>query len=102
MTKQTFGVPLAWDKSTCIDPNTGCQIKQLCTQGTWFYVLNSECTGFRIHRLILNVSDCKIPSDQNICSDLREFRNIQDSDYTDYTVFVCFVYCGVTSHSAIV
>ena len=40
--------PLAWVKSTCIDRNTGCQIKQLCTQGTGFYVRNvqdSEYTG---------------------------------------------------------
>ena len=42
--------PLAWVKSTCIDRNTGCQIKQLCTQ--WFYVWNLECTGFGIHRVI--------------------------------------------------
>ena len=44
--------PLAWVKSTCIDRKTGCQIKQLCTQETQFYVRNSECTGFGIHRVI--------------------------------------------------
>ena len=31
MTKQTFSGPLVWVKSTCIDRNTGCQIKQLCS-----------------------------------------------------------------------
>ena len=54
--------PFAWAKSTCIDQNTGCLIKQLCTQGTWFYVRNSECTGFGIHRVILYVTSGKIPS----------------------------------------
>ena len=42
--------PLAWVKSTGIDRNTRCQIKQLCTQGTGFYVRNSECTGFGIQK----------------------------------------------------
>ena len=46
--------PLAWVKSTCIDRNSGCQIKQLCTKGTQIFVRNSECTGFGIHRVILN------------------------------------------------
>ena len=53
--------PLALVKSTCIDWNTGCQSKQLCTQGTGFYVRNSECTGFGIHRVILYVTSGKIP-----------------------------------------
>ena len=61
--------PLAWVKSTYIDRNTGCQIKQLCTQGTGFYVRNSECTGFGIDRVILYVTSGKIPSDQTICLD---------------------------------
>ena len=61
--------PLVWVKSTCIDRNTGCQIQQLCTQGTGFYVRNSECTGFGIHRVIMYVKSGKIPSDQTICSD---------------------------------
>ena len=44
--------PLARVKSTCIDRNTGCQIKQLiCTLGTGFYVRNSKCTGFGMHRV---------------------------------------------------
>ena len=61
--------PLASVKSTGIDRITGCQIKQLCTQGTGFNVRNSECTGFGIHSVILYVTNGKIPSDQTICSD---------------------------------
>ena len=55
----------------CIDRNTGCQIKQLCTQGTGFYVRNWEYTGFGIHRVILYVTSGKIPLDQTICLDLK-------------------------------
>ena len=35
------------------DRNTGFQIKQLCTEGTQFYVRSTECTGFGIQRVIL-------------------------------------------------
>ena len=72
---------LAWVKSTCIDRNTGCQIKQLSTHGTWFYVRNSECTGFRIHRETLYVSNDKIPLDQNNLFGLNRI-----SEYTRFGI----------------
>ena len=62
--------PFARVKSTCIIQNTGCQIKQLCNQGTQFYVWNLECSGFGIHRVILyGIYYSKLHSHQPICSD---------------------------------
>ena len=39
---------------------------QICKKGTCFYVQNSKCTGFGIHRVLLYVSKGKEHSDQAI------------------------------------